>query len=76
MTNIAHQDPSVLTVSFHHAAPGFYPQGSGKPQEVGEGSGLFHNLNLPLKAGCGDNTFTALFQEVPQRPPPPHSSVY
>jgi acetoin utilization deacetylase AcuC-like enzyme len=54
----------VFTVSFHHKAPDFYPTGTGRPQEVGEGSGLYHNLNIPLKAGCTDAAFTSLFEEV------------
>ena len=54
----------MFTVSFHHKASDFYPAGSGRPQEVGEGSGLYHNLNIPLKAGCSDEAFTSLFEEV------------
>jgi hypothetical protein len=53
----------VMTVSFHHRAPGYFP-GSGDATEVGEGRGRHRNLNVPLPRCTGDASFVRLFDLV------------
>jgi acetoin utilization deacetylase AcuC-like enzyme len=51
----------VLYVSSHRFP--FYP-GTGAHNEVGEGAGAGHTLNLPLPAGLGDADFVHLYATV------------
>jgi len=56
---------SVMTVSFHKFAPGFFPgTPHGHPKHVGRGKGLNHNLNIPLPRGTSDLQFLAVFKRV------------
>jgi acetoin utilization deacetylase AcuC-like enzyme len=54
-------DPEVLFVSIHQYP--FYP-GTGSPEETGTGPGRGLTVNLPLPAGHGDITYTALFSDI------------
>lgn len=54
-------DPSVLFFSIHQSAS--YP-GSGKFSEIGRGRGKGRTVNIPLRAGCGDGEYVALFEMV------------
>ncbi len=55
---IFYEDPSVLYVSTHQYP--YYP-GTGGKNEVGEGEGKGFTLNIPLKAGTGDEEYLVLF---------------
>ncbi|CAN0338173.1 unnamed protein product, partial [Laminaria digitata] len=52
-----------MTISFHHLAKGFFP-GTGQCSEIGAGKGQGFNLNIPLKQGCGDESFLRVFTSV------------
>lgn len=52
---------NVLYVSSHRFP--FYP-GTGAHNEVGEGAGAGHTLNLPLPPGLGDADFVHLYESV------------
>ena len=54
-------DPSVLFFSIHQSAS--YP-GSGKFREIGKGRGKGRTVNIPLRAGCGDGEYVALFEKI------------
>ena len=54
-------DPRVLYFSTHQAP--FYP-GTGLSDERGEGPGLGTNINVPLPAGTGFETFEPVFRQV------------
>ena len=54
-------DRSVLYVSTHQFP--FYP-GTGAAAETGAGVGQGYNINVPLRAGCGDQTYARVFQEI------------
>ena len=54
-------DPSVLFFSIHQSAS--YP-GSGKFSEIGRGRGKGRTVNIPLRAGCGDGEYVALFEKI------------
>eukprot|EP00960_Hanusia_phi_P072374 767773-Hanusia_phi.AAC.9 len=53
----------VLTVSFHHFAPLFFP-GSGSMMEQSGHEGKRCVVNVPLKEGCDDETFLHMFEFV------------
>ncbi len=57
---IFYADPTVLYVSSHRLP--FYP-GTGWPQETGAGPGEGFTLNLPLRAGDGDEAFLRAWTE-------------
>jgi acetoin utilization deacetylase AcuC-like enzyme len=59
---IFYDDPNVLVVDSHCAAP-FYP-GSGLLAETGAGAGAGYNLNVPLPVGSGNATLQAVFEQV------------
>ncbi len=54
-------DPNVLYFSVHQYP--FYP-GSGSPAEKGEGKGLGYTINVPLRAGSGDEQYVSAFEET------------
>ncbi len=54
-------DPDVLYVSCHQYP--YFP-GTGPPREVGAGDGVGANVNVALPAGCGDNDYEVVFDEV------------
>ena len=54
---------AVLTCSFHHHAPLFFP-GSGSLADQGGAHGRKGVVNVPLHAGCGDETFLRVFRHT------------
>ncbi len=54
-------DASVLYISTHEYP--FYP-GTGPARETGAGAGRGCNINIPLPAGCGDDAYARVFDEV------------
>lgn len=59
--DIFYADSSVLYFSLHQHP--WYP-GTGKIEEVGEGEGKGYTVNVPLPAGCGDDEYITVFEEV------------
>ena len=55
-------DPDVLTISLHQA--GCFPPDQGWLDEVGEGSGLGFNINVPLSPGSGRGAYAAAMERV------------
>ncbi|KAJ0810219.1 putative histone deacetylase [Helianthus annuus] len=53
----------VMTVSFHKYGNLFFP-GSGDVKEIGEQEGKFYAINIPLKDGIDDTSFTRLFKTI------------
>jgi len=53
----------VMAVSFHKAAPGFFP-GTGFLKDVGMGKGKNYTVNVPLKDGITDENFVSIFKRV------------
>jgi acetoin utilization deacetylase AcuC-like enzyme len=60
-SDIFYDDPSVLYISTHQW--GIFP-GTGHYKEVGKGPGEGRTINLPLRGGTGDPTFTELFDTI------------
>jgi acetoin utilization deacetylase AcuC-like enzyme len=56
-----YHDPSVLYISTHQYP--YYP-GTGALEEVGDGKGEGFTVNIPLPAGCGDDEYLRVFQEI------------
>ena len=56
-----YDDPRVLYFSIHQAP--FYP-GTGFADERGEGASLGTNVNVPLPAGAGFETYEPIFRQV------------
>jgi acetoin utilization deacetylase AcuC-like enzyme len=54
-------DPSILYFSSHQFP--YYP-GTGRPNEVGKGSGEGYTVNVPLPGGQGDEDFVRIYQDV------------
>lgn len=52
-------DPTVLTISVHQDRS--FPPDSGFLEELGAGEGTGHNINIPLPAGCGHDTYIDAF---------------
>ena len=59
--NIFYTDPSVLYCSTHQYP--FYP-GTGALTETGRGAGEGATLNIPLMAGCGDDSYAAVTEHA------------
>ena len=57
--------PNVLTLSFHHHAPGYFPNSGGKLASGG-GRGRGYAMNVPLPHGIGDDDYLAVFHKVVQ----------
>jgi acetoin utilization deacetylase AcuC-like enzyme len=55
------RDPSILYVSTHQFP--FYP-GTGDVDEIGEGEGKGYTVNVPLRAGGGDDVYASAFERV------------
>ncbi|XP_057309301.1 histone deacetylase 3-like isoform X1 [Hydractinia symbiolongicarpus] len=55
----------VMTVSFHKYGNFFFP-GTGDMYELGEDSGRYYSLNVPLKDGIDDQCYLSLFKPVIQ----------
>jgi acetoin utilization deacetylase AcuC-like enzyme len=58
---IFYDDPSVLYVSTHQYP--FYP-GTGAASEMGAGEGRGTTLNMPLRAGTGNQGYALLYEKV------------
>ena len=56
-----YNDPRVLYFSTHQYP--FYP-GTGRIEEVGAGEGEGTTVNVPLPAGCGDQEYLQVFQQI------------
>ena len=54
-------DPAVLYLSAHQFP--FFP-GTGAADEIGQGDGAGHTVNVALPAGCGDVEYAAVWNEV------------
>jgi acetoin utilization deacetylase AcuC-like enzyme len=55
------EDPTVLYASTHQFP--YYP-GTGAAGEAGRGKGTGFTLNVPLPAGCGDETYLGVLQRL------------
>jgi len=55
----------VMTVSFHKYGNFFFP-GTGDMYELGDETGKYYSLNVPLHDGIDDQTYIALFKPVIQ----------
>ncbi|KNC54922.1 histone deacetylase 9 [Thecamonas trahens ATCC 50062] len=53
----------VMTVSFHMYGEGFFP-GTGAREDIGEGEGKQHAINVPLRAGIDDRSYAYIFKPV------------
>ncbi|GMH11119.1 hypothetical protein Nepgr_012960 [Nepenthes gracilis] len=53
----------VMTVSFHKYGDSFFP-GTGDVKEIGLKEGKYYAINVPLKDGIDDNSFTRLFKTL------------
>ncbi|CAH1959140.1 unnamed protein product [Acanthoscelides obtectus] len=53
----------ILTLSFHHKSPGFYP-GTGGLDEIGSGEGRYYTINVPFYEGIGHENYIRVFKEV------------
>jgi acetoin utilization deacetylase AcuC-like enzyme len=58
---VFYEDPSIFFCSLHQFP--LYP-GTGRIEEIGEGAGRGHTLNVALPPGCGDVVYLAAFDEV------------
>ncbi len=56
-----YDDPQVMYISTHQYP--FYP-GSGDINETGSGAAEGTNINIPLPAGCGDDEYLKVFEQV------------
>ncbi len=58
---IFYDRPEVMYISTHQYP--FYP-GTGGVEETGRGAGKGTTVNIPLPAGCGDNEYLQVFEQV------------
>jgi acetoin utilization deacetylase AcuC-like enzyme len=58
---IFYDHPEVMYISTHQYP--FYP-GTGSVGETGRGAGKGTTVNIPLPAGCGDNEYLMVFEQV------------
>ena len=59
--DIFYVDPSVLYFSIHQYP--WYP-GTGRIDEIGKGEGKGFTVNVPLPAGCGDEEYIKVCEEI------------
>ncbi len=59
--DLFYADPSVFFFSIHQFP--FYP-GTGSRAETGIGPGAGYTLNAPMQAGCGDDEYLRVFEDV------------
>jgi acetoin utilization protein AcuC len=62
-SDIYYEDDSVLYVSLHQDPTSFYP-GTGFVWQIGEGKGRGYNVDVPLPAGTGDETYLHALNEI------------
>jgi histone deacetylase 3 len=55
----------VMTVSFHKYGNFFFP-GTGDMYEIGSDKGKYYSLNVPLKDGIDDQSYSTIFKPVVQ----------
>ncbi|XP_044966447.1 histone deacetylase 9 isoform X1 [Hordeum vulgare subsp. vulgare] len=53
----------VMTVSFHKYGDMFFP-GTGDIKDIGDREGKYYAINIPLKDGIDDTSFTRLFKTI------------
>ncbi|KAK9734534.1 hypothetical protein RND81_04G146300 [Saponaria officinalis] len=53
----------VMTVSFHKYGDNFFPT-TGDVKKTGEREGKYYAVNVPLRDGIDDNSFTGLFKTI------------
>ncbi len=58
-----YSDPSVLTLSIHERASGFFP-GTGDVWEIGEGPGTGYSANIPVAPGATDEVWLNSWREA------------
>lgn len=56
-----YDDDSVLFISSHQSP--FYP-GTGDIDEIGVNKGKGYTLNIPMTAGCGDDEFKIIYEQI------------
>jgi len=56
-----YDDPQVLYISTHEYP--FYP-GTGDANEIGSGLAKGTTVNIPLPAGCGDDEYLVVFEQI------------
>jgi acetoin utilization deacetylase AcuC-like enzyme len=65
--DIFYSRSDVLFLSLHGNPDRAYPYFSGSAGETGEGEGIGYTINVPLPAGCDDETYTsALRSAIPR----------
>jgi len=62
-SDIYYKDNSVLYISLHQDPCTIYP-GTGFVWQIGEGNGEGYNVNVPLPAGTGDDTYLYALKEI------------
>jgi len=58
---VFYEDPSVMFISTHQSP--IYP-GTGAFEDTGSGAGTGYTINIPLPAGHGDASFTAITEQI------------
>ncbi len=61
--DIFYAEPRVLFFSIHRFGMGFYP-GTGDADETGEGPGLGHTLNVPLRYGVSRKDYRGAYRNA------------
>jgi acetoin utilization deacetylase AcuC-like enzyme len=56
-----YDNPQVMYISTHQYP--FYP-GTGDLKETGSGAAAGTNINIPLSAGCGDDEYLEVFEQI------------
>jgi acetoin utilization protein AcuC len=62
-SDIYYEDDSVLYISLHQDPTSFYP-GTGFVWQIGKGKGAGYNIDVPLPAGTGDDTYLHALNEI------------
>lgn len=63
MQEIFFERPDVFTISLHESGKTLYPWG-GFEDEIGSGTGLGYNVNVPLPAGTYNEAYLSAFDAV------------